>query len=56
MAVTDEAPEPWVAVGYFALSMHKPTRAMFFAQKVSFEITNLLLCFCVVAIPFQYHV
>lgn len=39
MSVTDEAAEPWVAMGYFCLATHKPTRAIFFAQK-AFTLDN----------------
>ncbi len=35
MNITEQAAEPWVAMGYFCLSTKKATRAVYFAQKVS---------------------
>jgi len=32
--VTENAPEPWVAMGYYSLRSKKFPRAVYFAQKV----------------------
>ncbi|XP_013384483.1 anaphase-promoting complex subunit 7 [Lingula anatina] len=33
MSVSEQAPQPWVAIGYFCLLTEKRTRAVYFAQK-----------------------
>jgi len=33
--VSETAPEPWVAMGYFSLKSDKFPRAVYFAQKVN---------------------
>lgn len=33
MSVTEFAPQPWVAMGYFCLAIEKRTKAVYFAQK-----------------------
>ena len=35
MEVSETAPEPWVAMGYFSLKSDKFPRAVYFAQKVN---------------------
>lgn len=39
MSITDQAPEPWVAVGYYCLATKKVTRAVYFAQK-AYQLDN----------------
>jgi len=34
--VSENAPEPWVAMGYLSLKSKKFPRAVYFAQKVSY--------------------
>ena len=43
MQTTDQYPESWVAMGYYSLATKKPTKAVYFAQKVIFQ---LWLCSC----------
>ncbi|XP_074641940.1 anaphase-promoting complex subunit 7-like isoform X2 [Tubulanus polymorphus] len=39
IAVNDQAPEPWIALGFFCMATRKTTRAVYFAQK-AFTLDN----------------
>ena len=39
VSVTDVAPEPWVALGYFCMATRKTTRAVYFAKKVATSLS-----------------
>ena len=45
MSVTEEAPEPWIAMGYYCYAIKKGTKAMYFGQKA-----------CMVNHPRRFHV
>jgi anaphase-promoting complex subunit 7 len=34
VTITENAPEPWIALGYYSMVTKKGTRAVYFAQKV----------------------
>ncbi|KAL5016106.1 hypothetical protein ScPMuIL_005695 [Solemya velum] len=42
MGMTEQSPEPWIAIGYYSLVTRKATRAVYFAQKAtSIDTTNV---------------
>ena len=43
MQVSENSPEPWVAMGYYCMATRKGTRAVYFAQKVQISKYTVLL-------------